>query len=377
MVGFHAPMPPAPTGVADYAAALFEALQRMGEIELDAGEAEVQLYHTGNNQLHRQIYARALKEPGVVVLHDAVLHHFFLGSLNEQQYIEEFVYNYGEWHRDLARSLWASRARSATDPRYFEYPMLKRIAEASLAVIVHNAAASAMVRAHAPNAVVHEIPHLFVRPQLPAVYEVERLRARLGITGAMFLFGVFGHLRESKRLLPILRVFEEVRRSADVALLVAGEFASSDLARAVEPLLARPGIVRIGYLPDSDFWLYASAVDACINLRFPPAGETSGIAIRLMGIGKPVLVSDGLEVARFPDSVCIKVETGSGEEAMLRAAMYWLAKSISDARAIGMRAKEYVSTYHAIDEVARSYWSALAAGVHAAVVPGAAVRHNS
>lgn len=353
-------MPPAPTGIADYAAALYQALQRLGDVELDAGEADVQLYHTGNNQLHRGIYARALREPGVVVLHDAVLHHFFLGSLTEQQYVEEFVYNYGEWHRDLARSLWASRARSATDPRYFEYPMLKRIAETSLAIIVHNAAASAMVRAHAPQAFVHEIPHLFVNPPLPPAYEVERLRARLGMSGATFLFGVFGHLRESKRLLPILRAFEQVRKSADIALLVAGEFASSDLARSVEPLLKQhPRIIRIGYLPDSDFWLYASAVDACINLRYPPAGETSGIAIRLMGIGKPVLVSAGLEVSKFPDSACVKVETGPGEEAMLQAAMYWLATTPSDARAIGARAKEYVNAYHSIEAVARSYWSAL------------------
>jgi hypothetical protein len=41
-------------------------------------------------------------------------------------------------------------------------------------------------------------------------------------------------------------------------------------------------------------------VDACINLRYPAAGETSGIAIRLMGIGKPVLLTDG-EVLAFPE----------------------------------------------------------------------------
>ena len=89
-------------------------------------------------------------------------------------------------------------------------------------------------------------------------------------------------------------------KSTGIALLVAGEFASSDLERSLEPLLSkRHGIVRIGYLPDSDFWLYASAVDACINLRYPPAGETSGIAIRLMGIGKPVVVSTALKYRNF------------------------------------------------------------------------------
>ena len=123
-------MPPARTGVADYAASLLKALRKLGEVEADAprGSTEVNLYQVGNNQLHRDIYARALAEPGVVVLHDAVLQHFFLGSLTEQQYIDEFVYNYGEWTRDQAANLWRRRAASGADAEYFRYPMLRRIA---------------------------------------------------------------------------------------------------------------------------------------------------------------------------------------------------------------------------------------------------------
>lgn len=315
------------------------------------------LYHVGNNALHREIYARALREPGVVVLHDAVLHHFFLGSLNQRQYVEEFTYNYGAWHQGLARTLWNERARSASDPRYFRYPMLRRLAERSTAVIVHNPAAANMVRAHAPNANVHEIPHLFVEPELPPGYEIERLRARLG--RREFLFGVFGHLRESKRLNAILRAFDSVRRLSNAALVIAGEFASSDLERAVGPLLHGPNIIRTGYLSDRDFWLYASAVDACINLRYPPAGETSGIAIRLMGIGKPVFLSGGPEVSRYPEAACVKLDPGPGEQEALEAAMLWLAKSPSDARGIGQRAREHIRNHHAGERVAAMYWSVL------------------
>jgi glycosyltransferase involved in cell wall biosynthesis len=358
-VAFHSPLPPAPTGVADYAAALLSALRKLGEVEPGAITAEVHLYHIGNNHLHRDIYARALRQPGVVVLHDAVLHHYFLGSLTEQQYIDEFVYNYGSWHTDLARSLWKTRARSATDPRYFEYPMLKRLAEQSLAIIVHNPAAAAMVKAHAPATAVHEIPHLFVPPELAPLYDVERLRARLNVRPSTFLFGVFGHLRESKRLLTVLRAFEAVRSTTDAALLIAGHFASTDLARSIESLLNAPGILRASYLPDREFWLHASAVDACINLRYPAAGETSGIAIRFMGIGKPVIVSNGLEVSPFPEAACIRIDTGATEEPMLCAAMRWLATCPSDAREIGARAAKHIANQHAIDIVAAKYWSAL------------------
>jgi hypothetical protein len=68
----------------------------------------------------------------------------------------------------------------------------------------------------------------------------------------------------------------------------------------VAPLLGAPGVVRLPYLAEREFWLAARAVDACINLRYPAAGESSGIAIRMMGIGKPVLLTDGLESRRFP-----------------------------------------------------------------------------
>ena len=98
-VGFFSPLPPAPTGVADYSAALLAALKKQGVVEVGAADADIALYHIGNNHLHREIYRRALAHPGVVVLHDAVLKHFFLGMLDQAAYVEEFVYNYGEWTR--------------------------------------------------------------------------------------------------------------------------------------------------------------------------------------------------------------------------------------------------------------------------------------
>ena len=358
--GFHAPLEPARTGVANYAAALLAALGRMDRVEAGATKADVHLYHLGNNQLHRRIYQRALERPGVAVLHDAVLMHFFLGWLERPAFLEEFIYSYGEWTRDLAAELWAGRSRSAQDPRYFQYPMLRRIAECSRALVVHNPAAARMVAAHAPGARVVEIPHLFRPPELPALWEVIRFRQELG--APPFLFGVFGYLRESKRLLAVLRAFETLRRAGcDAALLVAGEFASTDLARAAAPLLEAPGVFRFGYAPERRFWLLASAVDACINLRYPAAGETSGVTIRLMGIGKPVVMSAGEETARFPEGACLKVDHGPGEAEMLAEYMLWLANSREVARELGLRGGQYIREHHALDAVARQYWEVLRA----------------
>lgn len=361
-ISFYSPLPPARTGVADYSTSLIRELRRHADVEENPAEPRgLPLYHIGNNSLHRDIYRRALRRPGVVVLHDAVLHHFFLGVLDEAAYATEFVFNYGEWYRELAHRLWRGRSRSAQDPRYFRCPLLRRVVETSRAVIVHNPAAAAMVRDHHERARVFEIPHLWEPPAaLPEAWRIERLRHQLGVPGGGFLFGVLGHLRESKRLVEVLRAFERVRRRYPLAhLLVAGDIVSRDLARTLEPMLGLPGLVRRPFLEERDFWLDASALDACINLRHPAAGETSGIAIRLMGLGKPVLLSDGPESARYPPGACLRIDTGAAEQEMLEAYMLWLSETPAEAAMVGRRAAAHVRANHAVGDVARLYMSVL------------------
>ena len=359
-VGFYSPLPPARTGVADYAAALLGELRRHGRVEIAPEHCDAALYHIGNNPLHASIYRRTLERRGVVVLHDAVLHHFLLGQLEKRAYIEEFVYNYSEWNRGLAEELWRERAASGADSRYFEHPMLRRVAESARAVVVHNPAAARAVKQHAPRARVVEIPHLFCAPAPPGKAQVERYRQTLGVPPGAFLFGVFGYLRESKRLAVVLEAFAAVHRELpQTALLVAGQFISGTLERTVEPLLAAAGVVRRPYLVDREFWLAASAVDACINLRYPAAGETSGIAIRLMGIGKPVMVTDTPECAEFPEDACLRVAPGVAERESLREHMILLTSMTEVARAIGSRGAGHIRAHHFVETVGTRYWELL------------------
>ncbi len=350
-VGFFSPLPPARTGVADYSAVLLEALGKLCDVRLDDTAADVCLYHLGNNQLHADIYRQALARPGVAVLHDAVLHHLFLGYLDRQAYIDEFVYNYGDLEGAGAAELWEARAHSAQDPRFFDRPMIRRIAETSRAVVVHNPAAARMVREHAPGARVVEIPHLF---QLPATLPLSPPGA------GPFLFGVFGHLRESKRLPGILRAFTRIRQSgARAGLLIAGDFVSQDLESALGPQLDAPGIHREPYLPGDRFRALAPSVDACISLRDPSAGETSGITIRLMGLGKPVLVSAGEEVARFPEDAVLRIDRGLAEEPMLVEYMMWLVEHPEKACQIGARAAAHIRAHHSMGLAAQQYFELL------------------
>jgi glycosyltransferase involved in cell wall biosynthesis len=356
-VGYFAPLPPAKTGVADYAETLFDALRKHGDVKIGAQDSDIALYHIGNNNLHGAIYDRALTHPGIVILHDAVLQHFLLGRLDQQRYIDEFIFNYGEWTRSLAEDMWKHRARSAADPRYFAWPMVKRIATTARAIVVHNPAAAAIVRRHAPDVPIVEIPHLFTSPALPAEADTLRLRSQLELGPRTLFIGVFGHQRESKRLPVVLRALERVWQSgADARLLIAGPFASSDLERSLAGQLSDLRILRVGYLSEPDFWRYAAAVDLSVNLRYPTAAESSGIAIRLMGIGKPVIFSNGAEIARIPENACLRVDTDPAEEELLAHYIAWLARDREAAEEIGRRAAAYIAANHALEKVAAQYW---------------------
>jgi len=356
--GFHAPMPPARTGVAAYAAEMLAELRKLGTVEAGATAADVHLYHIGNNGLHREIYQRALSHPGVVLLHDAVLHHLLLGTLSQTDYIAEFEYNYGAWHHGLAGDLWAGRGRAASGHHYFAYPMLRRLAERSLAVLVHNPGAAHMVRKHAPNAEIHEIPHPFSPPtHLPDAMDTARTRAQLGVGPNEVLFGLFGHLREAKRVQPVLRAFARLRnRRPNLKLLLAGAFASTDLERAVIP---SPGVIRTGYLSESAFWRHAAAVDVCLSPRFPGAGETSGIAIRFMGLGKPVIVTRNEENSRFSADICLQGDAGAAEEAMYETMMDLLVAEPAVRQRLGRNAARYIAEQHSPGTTARLVWDVL------------------
>ncbi len=109
-----------------------------------------------------------------------------------------------------------------------------------------------------PGRAVVEIPHLFAPPALPSNAEVLRYRQSLGLEQGAVVFAVLGYLRESKRLMAVLEAFDALHRDFPAtALLVAGEFVSSDLGarggspagrarRAAAALPSRAGILAGG-----------------------------------------------------------------------------------------------------------------------------------
>jgi glycosyltransferase involved in cell wall biosynthesis len=364
-IALVSPLPPARTGVAEFAARLGRELRAVADVDLlEAAQAaalavyEKRLYQIGNNHLHAGAYEAALAVPGVVELHDAVLHHFLLGRLAREEYLDEFVHNCGEWTRDLASELWQRRAQSAADEAYFRYPMLRRIVEASEAVIVHNPGAARRAReaaAHPPPIV--EIPH-YVETQPPAARdEIAATRASLHVPADALLIGCFGFQRPTRRLRSVLRAV--ARLAPPWRLLVAGEFVSSEYEASLAELLAQPGVMRLPHASEDELRRLTSAVDVCVNLRWPSAGETSGIAMRLMAAGKPVIVTGAEEWAAVPEGAVLRIDAGEPEGDELVEVLELLAREPEMRLAAGAAARRHVEEHHGIDAVLKAYCRAL------------------
>ena len=202
-----------------------------------------------------------------------------------------------------------------------------------------------------------EIPHLFEAPALPSPEETLRFRASLGLTPETLLIGTFGHQRETKRLAVLLRAFQQAGASRDDArLLVSGEFVSATFESAIAPLLRHPGIIRTGYLPEAELWRYAAATDVCINLRYPSAAETSGIAIRMMGIGKPVIFTASEALARIPANACLRwMWDPTKSRCWPATSPGWRRTARPGSKSAGAPPRTS-REHHAPEKVAREYW---------------------
>jgi glycosyltransferase involved in cell wall biosynthesis len=289
------------------------------------------------------------------------LQHLMLGTLSHEEYIKEWVHNYGVWRRELGEELWDGRGKSAVDPRYFQFAMLRSGVERSRGVIVHNPGAAVMARAHGATKV-FTIPHFFDSEEGPGDSEAMAFRQGMGIDPAVRLFGIFGFLRETKRVPACMTAFRRLHALRPwTALLIAGDAVSNDLARLLESEEKHPSIYRTGHLSDRELKNAAAAVDCGLNLRYPGAGETSGIAIRLMGTGKPVIGTDNAENGDIPGYAMLRVRPGIAETAELFEHMLLVAEYPDVAKAIGNEARSHIQKRHGLETVVRQYWEALCA----------------
>ena len=97
------------------------------------------------------------------------------------------------------------------------------------------------------------------------------------------------------------------------------------------------------------------ACDVAVNLRHPTAGETSGTVIRLLGLGKPLIVNETGSFAEIPDDAAAKVPLDDTEEDLLLAYLRALAADEPLRRRMGENARLHMELHHGLAASARGY----------------------
>jgi glycosyltransferase involved in cell wall biosynthesis len=377
-VSYFSPQPPSTSGIADYSALVVPALQRLIDVEVvrpgrtrPVADADVALYHVGNDpDAHAWVVDALRRRPGVVVLHDFVIHHLVagmtIGRHDGHAYLAAMEREAGVAGRMLGWGVLEGRVPPLWEIRPTEFPLAGEVLDRATGVIVHSRYVETQTREHGYDGPLWRIPHpAWPTPEIAAAQ----------IEGAP-LFGCFGHVNESKRIPQLLSAFARFRETSPAArlLLVGAEAPGFDLAGRLERLgLDGGGVIREPYVEEERLWALIAACDACVLLRAPTMGETSGSAIRTLSAGKPLVVSDIGWFAELPDDVALKVPVGEGEVDAIVAAMNRLAEPRVAAR-MGEAARAYVRAEHDLDRVAEAYVAALEQAAGASAVEAKILR---
>jgi glycosyltransferase involved in cell wall biosynthesis len=378
-VSYFSPLPPSTSGIADYSALLLPALERLIEVEVvrpgrtrPVGDADVALYHVGNDpDAHGWIVDALERRPGVVVLHDFVIHHLVagltIGRHDGHAYLAAMEREAGVPGRLLGYGVLEGRVPPLWEVRPQEFPLAGEVLDRATSVIVHSRYVETLAREHGYDGPLHRVAH----PAWP-VPAIEPA----AVEGSP-LVGSFGHVNENKRVPQLLSAFAALRRTRHGArlLLVGSESPGFDLAGRIERTgLDATGVIREPYVEEERLWALMAACDAIVLLRAPTMGETSGAAIRALSLGKPLIVSDVGWFAELPDEVAIKIPVGGEEEVQALAAALRRLADPAVAAQMGEAARALVARDHDVDRVAERYAAALEEAAGSSLVSGAVLR---
>ena len=381
-VAYFSPMPPERSGIADYSALLLPALRdrtdvtvvKRGTKRAPRG-ADVALYHVGNNpDAHGWIVDALRRTPGVVVLHDFVLHHLVagvtLGRRHADAYLDLLEREHGVVGRLLGHGVIDKRVPPLWESRALDFPLSTYVLDHATGLVVHSRHVRDRAHAAGFDGPISVVPH----PAWP-VPEIPAERVSEGI-----VVGCFGVVNASKLIPELLQATAALRRTRpDVSLLLVGPMSPGfDLDRRLQRLgLEGEGVLREEWVDESRRWALMAGSDVVVNLRHPTMGETSGSVVRGLSLGKPLVVSDVGWFSELPDDVALKIAPDGDEVATLAAALELLATRPDVRDAIGARAAELARREHAVERVAELYVAALERTLGGASVDDGVLREVS
>ena len=370
------PLPPVRSGIADYSADLLPHLTRLCDVRLirlpdqklapeiagshEVGDGEdlggggrLPFFQMGNNRYHTAVFDLACASarrgsPGVVTLHDVVLHHFLIERTLQADDFDAYREAMAEEHGWIGEAAALPRRWPGgwADAALFALPAHRRLLTSQRGVLVHSEWAADWLREEIPGIAVRAVPMGVPPGKVPDPASGLEFRRRHALPEDAPLLGSFGFQTPIKRTDVVIRTLARPE-VAGVHLVVGGE--PSPTCR-LEETAREAGVADrvhfLGFLPFDEFESAIAATDVCLNLRYPTAGETSASLLRILAVGKPTVVSDYAQSVDLPDEVTVKVPLGEEEEEVLAARLAELLGDSGRLREMGEAARRHVIERH-------------------------------
>lgn len=379
-IAWFSPLPPQKSGISDYSEEIVYNLKDYVEIDLWVNSEiksdfyknfevtnyvkypalnlslhryDAIIYNMGNNaRYHTNIYETILEYPGIVILHDYVLHHFFASywldyKKDSAGYIEEMRYNYGEEGRRIASELFKGKTKPVWETEdVFNYPLNKRVVENALAIVTHSTYVKNLIKPR---------PLTLLKKINPPILEktkhndMELSINDIDFSKYNFILLSFGHVVPYKKLDIVINIFHKHRRLfQNVLYIIIGEgYYYKKLLKTVKKLQL-DNVRFLGYQPSQTVDTYIELADICINLRYPTMGETSRSLCEQLIMGKPAIVVDVGWYSELPDDIVVKINPERLEEILL-SRLKDLMKNQHLRKKLAKNAKAYIQKEFSMD----------------------------
>ncbi|MCS7464248.1 glycosyltransferase family 4 protein [Paenibacillus doosanensis] len=284
------------------------------------------VYHMGNNyHAHKEIYELMLQYPGIVVLHDFSLHHFYaaktLENGNFKAYEDEMFYSHGNEGLLEVERFVKGEIPPIWETNSLQFPLNLRVLDTAAGVIVHSRFAQKLlheIASYVPITVA-PIPAPYIAEDIETVHR-NKIDARnyLNLDPNKLIFSTLGFTNHTKRVDKILEALYDLKKEKfleDFKFYIVGQVADNyPLEDKIRRLGLTNEVVITGFVDLQDFDRYIAASDICFNLRYPTQGENSASLLRIMGHGKPVITTDIGSFSEFPEDIVSKVSYGKEEK---------------------------------------------------------------
>lgn len=276
------------------------------------------VYNLGNYLgYHGAVHAVSQKYPGVVILHDRVLHHLFSemwlmeSRSDPPRYIERMGVHYGVAGAEVARQSLEGKRRPVweSEEELLHYPLYEEGIVNALGVVTHSEGQARDVRAKwfGPVASLH----------LPCYRDVlaRAVGARAGERGERVRLLTMGHLNPNKQ---VHRVIEMLAADRELAARVEyrvvgpdGGFSSyTDTLRSAISRNEHIDVELLGWLSDADLEKELERADIFVNLRCPNIEGSSASLLKQLAYGRPVLCFESGFFGEVPEQAVARVPAG-------------------------------------------------------------------